>query len=96
LFTDQELPIVTSEEMATSPKSRRVRQSGQRKNKLHDDHYVITNANQDLNWSLIFCIYVNDEMVVDEHVYRLMLSFNGFHFCELDEIYREKYFNRVI
>jgi hypothetical protein len=39
---------------------------------------------------------VNDEMVVDEHVYRLMLSFNGFHFCEPDEIYGEKYFNRVI
>jgi hypothetical protein len=79
--------------MATSPKSRRVRQ---RKNKLHDDHYVIPNVNQDLNWSLIFCIYVNDEMVVDEHVYRLMLSFNDFHFCEPDEIYGEKYFNRVI
>jgi hypothetical protein len=35
------------------------------KNKL--GIYAITNVNWDLNWSLIFCIYVNVEMAVNVH-----------------------------
>jgi hypothetical protein len=44
-------------------------------------------TNKNLNWLLIFCVYVNTEMVVDEHfvnwnLYMLMLSLinGGFHF----------------
>jgi hypothetical protein len=69
-----------SEEMATSSKTRKVRKSGQRKNELHYGIYAITNVNRDLKELFIFCIYVNDEMVVDELLYMLMLSFNGFQF----------------
>jgi hypothetical protein len=43
--------------------------------------------NWNLNWLLIFCVYVNTEMAVDEHfvnwdLYILMLSLinGGFHF----------------
>jgi hypothetical protein len=67
MFTDQELCIVMSEEIAEIKKRLWM--------------------NWNLNWLLIFCVYVNTEMVVDEHfvnwdLYILMLSLinGGFHF----------------
>jgi hypothetical protein len=47
MFTDQELCIVMSEEIAEIKKRLWM--------------------NWNLNWLLIFCVYVNTEMVVDEH-----------------------------
>jgi hypothetical protein len=67
MFTDQELCIVMSEEIAEIKKRLWM--------------------NWNLNWLLIFCVYVNTEMVVDEHfvnwdLYILMLSLinGGFYF----------------
>jgi hypothetical protein len=67
MFTDQELCIVMSEEIAEIKKRLWM--------------------NWNLNWLLIFCVYVNTEMVVDEYfvnwdLYILMLSLinGGFYF----------------